>query len=63
VIVLDFPEIFAEFRGTQFSCRWRGGRDGFNARDFHSRCDGHANTLTVITDSYGDIFGGFTPVA
>jgi GTPase SAR1 family protein len=25
---------------------WRGSRDGFRSRDFHRRCDGHANTLT-----------------
>jgi hypothetical protein len=62
VIVSDFPEIFAEFRGNQFSLLWRGGRDGFSARDFHSRCDGHANTLTLIEDTNGNIFGGFTPV-
>jgi hypothetical protein len=28
-------------------------RDGFGARDFHSRCDWHANTLTVILDTNG----------
>jgi hypothetical protein len=43
VIISDFPEIFAEFRRKKFSLLWRGGRDGFGARDFHSRCDGHAN--------------------
>jgi hypothetical protein len=41
---------------------WRDGRDGFGARDFHSRCDGHANTLTVILNTHRDIFGRFTPV-
>jgi hypothetical protein len=61
-IVSDFPEIFAEFRGKRFSLLWRGGRDGFRTRDFHRRCDGHANTLTVILDTNGNIFGGFTPV-
>jgi hypothetical protein len=29
---------------------------------FHGRCDGHANTLTVIVDTNGNIFGGFTPL-
>jgi hypothetical protein len=41
---------------------WRGSRDGFGARDFHSRCDGHANTLTFIEDVSGNLFGAFTPV-
>jgi hypothetical protein len=62
LIVPDFPEIFAEFRGKRFQNLWRGGRDGFGADAFHGRCDGHANTLTVILDTDGNIFGGFTPV-
>jgi hypothetical protein len=36
--------------------------DGFRAFEFHLRCDDHANTLTVILDTNGNIFGGFTPV-
>jgi hypothetical protein len=62
VIVSDFPGIFAEFGGQPFSLLWRGSRDGFGANDFHSHCDGHVNTLTVILDTDGNIFGGFTPV-
>jgi hypothetical protein len=58
----DFPAIFDEFRAKQCTLLWRGSRDGFNHKDFHSRCDGHANTLTVILDMDGNIFGGFTPV-
>jgi hypothetical protein len=60
-ILSDLPEIFAEFRGKRFSVLWRGSRDGFSASQFHGRCDGHANTLTVIFDTKGNIFGGFTP--
>jgi hypothetical protein len=61
-IISDIPEILAEFRNKQFSLLWRGSRDGFSASEFHRRCDGHANTLTVIFDTKGNIFGGFTPV-
>jgi hypothetical protein len=61
-IISDIPEIFAEFRGKRFSLLWRGSRDGFKAEEFHGRCDGHANTLTVILDTKGNIFGGFTPL-
>jgi hypothetical protein len=56
------PEIFAEFRKKHFDLLWRGSRDGFKPQEFHGRCDGHANTLTVILDTEGNIFGGFTPV-
>jgi hypothetical protein len=62
LIVADFPALFAEFRGKRFTLLWRGSRDGFGARDFHGRCDGHANTLVLILDMEGNIFGGFTPV-
>jgi hypothetical protein len=62
VIISDFPEIFAEFRERQFWLLWRGSRDGFGAEDFHNRCDGHANTLTIIPHTDGNIFGGFTPM-
>jgi hypothetical protein len=61
-IVSGFPEIFAEFRGKRFEILWRGSRDGFEAANFHRRCDGRANTLTVILDTDGNVFGGFTPV-
>jgi hypothetical protein len=57
-----FPAIFDEFREKQFTLLWRGSRDGFGAYDFHNRCDGHPKTLTVILDTKGNIFGGFTPV-
>jgi hypothetical protein len=61
-IISNFPEIFAEFRGKNFKILWRGSRDGFSAKEFHRRCDGHSNTLTVILDTKGNIFGGFTSV-
>jgi hypothetical protein len=66
---VDFPALFAELckksffgREKRFTLLWRGSRDGFGARDFHCRCDGHAPTLTLIEDTKGSIFGGFTPV-
>jgi hypothetical protein len=62
LIISYFPEIFAEFGGKRFSLLWRGNGDGFGCRDFHGRCDGHANTLTVTLDTNGNVFGGFTPV-
>jgi hypothetical protein len=61
-IISGFPEIFAEFEKKRFSLLWRGSCDGFKAQEFHGRCDGHANTLTVIVDTKGNILGGFTLV-
>jgi hypothetical protein len=62
VIVSQFPGLFKEFRRKRFDLLWRGSRDGFGARQFHERCDGHANTLTLLLDTEGNVFGGFTPV-
>jgi hypothetical protein len=62
-IVRVFPEIFDEFRTCRFELLWRGTRDGFNGEEFHRRCDGHKNTLTLIMAKDGNIFGGFTPTS
>jgi hypothetical protein len=58
----DFPKLFKDFEKEQFTLLWRDGRDGFHAVDFHRRCDGHPNTLTVILGTDGNICGRFTPV-
>jgi hypothetical protein len=41
---------------------WGGSRGVFKTSEFHRGCDGQANTLTVILDTKGNIFGGFIPV-
>jgi hypothetical protein len=62
MIVSELPPILNQFQNNSFHLLWRGSRDGFAADDFHSRCDGHRNTLTLISDWKGNIFGGFTPL-
>jgi hypothetical protein len=47
----------------KWSLLYRGSRDGFGSNDFHSKCDGHANTLTILKAKESEfIFGGFTTV-
>jgi hypothetical protein len=47
----------------KFTLLYRGSRDGFGSNDFHSKCDGHANTLTILKAKQTSfIFGGFTTV-
>jgi hypothetical protein len=36
---------------------------GFSNSDFHWRCDGISNTITIIQTTEDFIFGGFTPIA
>ena len=48
----------------KFTLLYRGTRDDFGSNDFHSKCDGHSNTLTILkANGSGFIFGGFTTVA
>ena len=47
----------------KWSLLYRGTRDGFGSDEFHSKCDGHSNTLTLLkAKGSGFIFGGFTCV-
>ena len=58
-----FESKFYGFKSKSISLLWRGSRDGFGVKAFHSLCDGKPNTLTVIKNSKGFIFGGYTSVA
>jgi hypothetical protein len=42
---------------------YRGSRDGFGGSDFHSKCDGVPDTITIILTTDDFIFGGFTSMA
>jgi hypothetical protein len=62
LIITSLPTIFVDFGCKSAVLLWRGSRDGFRPKDFHDRCNGHTSTLTVIDDSNGNIFDGFTGV-
>jgi hypothetical protein len=48
----------------KWSLLYRGTRDGFSTKDFHSKCDSHSNTLTILKAKHSSfIFGGFTTVS
>jgi hypothetical protein len=52
--------VFEEFEGKQWRLLYRGSRDGFGASNFHSKCDGESNTVTIILTTKDFIFGGFS---
>ena len=56
--------ILCEFSpNDKWSMLYRGTRDGFGTNDFHSKCDGHSNTLTIIKAKESKfIFGEFASV-
>jgi hypothetical protein len=41
---------------------YRASRDGWSSTDFHSKCDNHRHTVTVIKCTGGNVFGGYTDV-
>ena len=56
------PADFTEMR-LRFKLLYRGSRDGMKAADFHQLCDGNDDTISVIEDSNGNVFGGFADKA
>ena len=44
----------------KYTLLFRATRDGFRASNFHSKCDGKNNTLTLVETTTGRRFGGFT---
>ena len=54
VNLCEFPQ------DQKWELKYRASRDGFKGTDFHAKCDGVPNTLTVIKSTNGNIFGGFT---
>jgi hypothetical protein len=62
VIIEELPDLFSDFRGKNFKLLYRESRDYGGAFGFHIACDGHPNTLAIISHSSGSIFGGFTPL-
>jgi hypothetical protein len=61
-IVATCPPPLQQFKSAKWRLLYRGTRDGFRSSDFHQKCDGCANTVTLILSTTGAIFGGFTSV-
>lgn len=42
---------------------YRATQDGFQAPDFHSHCDNHGPTLSLVKSANSQVIGGFTAVS
>jgi hypothetical protein len=62
-ILMTFPTVLSELKSKQWRLLYRGSDHGFGGSDFHAKCDGISNTVTIILTTEGFIFGGFTPLA
>ncbi len=59
--LIDLIRICEFNSNDKWTLLYRGTRDGFGARDFHSKCDGKSPTLTIIkAQGSGNIFGAYT---
>ncbi len=58
----QFTALLAAAIGTsrQWQVLYRATRDGGTAEDFHRLCDRQGPTLTLIRDTRGCVFGGYT---
>jgi hypothetical protein len=63
VILENYPSLFDRFGCMRWQLLYRGSIDGFRASNFHGKCDGKSNTVTLIMTTTGCIFGGFSPIA
>ena len=41
---------------------YKGSRDGFTVADIQSKCNSKCNTVVIVTDTVGNVFGGFVEV-
>jgi len=54
MILCKFPLI------QKWNLIYRATRNGFGAKDFHSKCDSYQNSLVIIKSTKGNVFGGYT---
>ena len=61
--ISEFIDLCEFSSNDKWSLLYCGTRDGFGSHVFHSKCNGHANTLTILKAKGSKfIFGGFTTV-
>lgn len=63
IVSLKLEPILLSVCGFRKNQKWnllyRATEHGFSAKDFHSKCDDHCNTLSIIKTTDGYVFGGY----
>ncbi len=65
-LILNYEECLSLLEmtnSTKGNLLYRATRDGFEAQEFHSRCDGKSNTITIIKNNLNYVFGGYASSA
>jgi hypothetical protein len=57
LIVGAFRSICNEFSAKRFGLLWRGGRDGFRAKERYHCCNSGVSTLILILNTDSTVFG------
>lgn len=47
---------------TSFKLLFRASEANYSIHEFHKRCDGQSQTLTILETEFGKIIGGYTPI-
>jgi hypothetical protein len=59
-LMVKVYEVCDLYKQDKWKLIYRATRDGFSAKDFHSKCDGKYLTLTLVKTNDGYIFGGYS---
>jgi hypothetical protein len=57
---VEFLHKLLNYKKIKFYLYYRGSRDGWMAKNFHSLCDEMGPTLTLMQIEDGHCIGGFT---
>ena len=57
---IDFFVKLIQTRGSKVTLLYRGSEHGFGAADFHSKCNNQGKTISLISDTNKNVFGGYT---
>jgi hypothetical protein len=55
-----FPE---HKKPISYELLYRASQNNFEVKKFWEKCNGAANTVTLIRTNFGKVIGGFTPLS
>jgi hypothetical protein len=58
----EWNSTLKQWTGCNWRLQYRGSRDGFQAKTFHSSCNNKGPTLTIVQCTKGYVFGGYARV-
>ena len=59
--IIQFLTLFD--KNLKFKLLMRGSKDGFKGQTFLDKCSEKRNTVTIVKDTNGKVYGGYTDIA